>query len=201
MWFDLFVRFLETFLGMVHRRGRPRRRDQKESTRDQLQLLRTFSLFFYIQHTVGGRQQLILFSFFSPLMMSILWLFPFVQTIRLSSPFPCQALPLFSYLRLVCTKTSLERLSVSATLFHSQWSQTLELEPSRRNPARSRQQDPLRKRTRKNKNEWPISDKEQILLAFCFGGLLLNNNRRWGQLGTARKKTISIRELIKRRRE
>lgn len=167
MWFDLFVRFLETFLRMVHRRGRPRRRDQKESTRDQLQLLRTFSLFFYIQHTVGGRQQLILFSFFlnSPLMMSILWLFPFVQTIRLSSPFSCQALPLspsLSYLRLVCTKTSLERFSVSATLFHSQWSQTLELDPSRRNPARSRQQDPLRKRTRKNKNEWPISDKEQI---------------------------------------
>lgn len=83
-----------------------------------------------------------------------------------------------SYLRLVCTKTSLERFSVSATLFHSQWSQTLELDPSRRNPARSRQQDPLRKRTRKNRNEWPISDKEQILLAFW--GLLLNSNRRWG---------------------
>lgn len=134
MWFDLFVRFLETFLRMVHRRGRPRRRDQKESTRDQLQLLRTFSLFFYIQHTVGGRQQLILFSFFlnSPLMMSILWLFPFVQTIRLSSPFSCQALPLspsLSYLRLVCTKTSLERFSVyqllcfiHSDLKHSSWS-------------------------------------------------------------------------------
>lgn len=190
MWFDLFVRFLETFLGMVHRRGRPRRRDQKESTRDQLQLLRTFSLFFYIQHTVGGRQQLILFSFFSPLMMSILSTISFCADHSAIISFSVPSSPSLSYLRLVCTKTSLERLSVSATLFHSQWSQTLELEPSRRNPARSRQPDPLRKRTRKNKNEWPISDKEQILLAFCFGGLLLNNNRRWGQLGSARKNDI-----------